>query len=151
MSVKLQKSATVENCVTGSHKGALVRGRCRGGSRTVEKLESFSSGVFLRRQRRCGRVRGVWFAASSGLQFQNSLAKCVSMSLCRGRFDVQALLEPSENDDNMAGCRYLSWSVSRTSSRRNTLPWLPSNNTYSPKTNARPSLMWLLQGLSGSF
>lgn len=149
--MKLQKSATVENCVTGSHKGALVRGRCRGGSRTVEKLESFSSGVFLRRQRRCGRVRCLWFATSSCLQFQNSLAKCVSMSLCRGIFDVNALLGPSEKNDNTAGFRYLSWSVSRTFSRGNKLPWLQSNSTYSPKTNARPSLMWLLQGLSGSF
>lgn len=42
------------------------------------------------------------------------IAECVSLSLCRGIFDVRALLGLSEKTDNMAGCRYLSWSVSRT-------------------------------------
>lgn len=56
------------------------------------------------------------------------------MWLCRGIFDVNALLGPSEKNDNAAGFRYLSWSVSRTFSRGNRLPWLQSNSTYSPKT-----------------
>lgn len=34
------------------------------------------------------------------------IAKCVSLSLCRRIFDVNALLGPSEKNANMAGFRY---------------------------------------------
>lgn len=77
-------------------------------------------------------------------------AKCVSLSLCRGVFDADAVLGPSEKNDNGGGFS-LSELDSLQDLESNELPWLRSNNAYSPETNARPSLMWLLQGLSGSF
>lgn len=36
-----------KNSLTGSHRGAVVRRCCRGGTRTVEKLKCFSGSIFL--------------------------------------------------------------------------------------------------------